>query len=79
MLLLSSDCYRKLNSNPKATVSVCLYQWYFNDKPADGLQQKRESKPKTLSIETSTSSSPSEKIIALTVMKNHLALGLMNF
>ena len=33
-----------------------------NDKPAAGLQQKRESKPKTLSWDF-TSSSPNEQII----------------
>ena len=28
---------------------LCSDQWYFNDKPTNGFQQKHESKPKTLS------------------------------
>ena len=53
-------CYMCNNgSNPKATVSVCSDQWYFNDKPADGFQQKRWL---GTSIKSFTTSSLSEQL-----------------
>ena len=47
-LLLVSDCYWKLNSNPKATMSL-FGLMVFSDKPAYGFQQKHESNRKALS------------------------------
>ena len=71
------DSYRKFDSTLKATVSVCSDKRCFNDKPADGFQQKRESKLKKHCLETSiesfTGSSPSEQIIP--AMQKHKQRG----